>query len=348
MKTYDEAEQIRSIINTAGHIVVIQADNPDADSLGSALALEQILSELGKKVSLYCGVDMPSYLHYASGWDRVSKELPQNFDASIIVDASTRTLFDILGKNQQLNWLGTKPCVVLDHHATVDNQIDFASVMIIDSNVASTGEVIYTLAKQLSWSVDTTSGEAVMLSILGDTQGLTNDLAKVSTYVVMSELLELGVSRVELEEKRREASKMHQDIFRYKAKLIARTEFYNDNQLAIVSVPYDEIISYSPLYNPAPLIQGDMLQTAGVGIAIVLKIYPDKITGAIRCNNGYGIGADLATQLGGGGHPYASGFKVTDGRPANEIKSECLRLATELINHLPPKEAKNETVQYSF
>lgn len=348
MKTYDQAEQIRTIVDAAQHIVVVQADNPDADSLGSSLALEQILSNLGKKVSLYCGVDMPSYLHYASGWDRVSKELPQNFDVSIIVDASTRTLFEILDKNQQLNWLATKPCIVLDHHSTVDNQIDFAATMIIDSEVASTGEVIYHLAKQLAWPIDTTSGETIMVSILGDTQGLTNDLARASTYVVMSELLDLGVSRVELEEKRRESSKMHQDIFRYKAKLIARTEFYNDGKLAIVSVPYDEIISYSPLYNPAPLVQGDMLQTSGVGVAIVLKVYPDKVTGAVRCNNGYGIGADLATHLGGGGHPYASGFKITDGRPVNEVKSECLRQATELLNQLPPKEANNETVQYSF
>lgn len=348
MKTYEDAAKLRALLDAANHIVVIQADNPDADSLGSALALEQILSEMGKKVSLYCGVDMPSYLHYVRGWDRISRDLPTAFDASIIVDASTRTLLEILEKNKQLNWLAMKPCAVLDHHATVDNPIDFAAVSIIDASIASTGELIYHLAQQINLPLDTISGEVIMVSILGDTQGLSNDLAKPSTYEVMARLLESGVSRVELEERRRESSKMHADIFRYKATLIARTEFYNDNQLAIVHVPYDEIITYSPLYNPAPLIQADMLQTIGVGVAIVLKVYPDKITGAIRCNNGYGIGADLAVALGGGGHPFASGFKITDGRPINEVKSECLRIVTELLHSLPKQEKSHETIQYSF
>ncbi len=42
-----------SLINDARKIVVIQAENPDGDSLGSSLALEEILGDLGKEVSLY-------------------------------------------------------------------------------------------------------------------------------------------------------------------------------------------------------------------------------------------------------------------------------------------------------
>src|SRR5438045_3560710 len=55
---YPEAEQIQGIINGAQRIVILQADNPDGDSLGSALALEQILHEMGKEPLLYCGVDI--------------------------------------------------------------------------------------------------------------------------------------------------------------------------------------------------------------------------------------------------------------------------------------------------
>lgn len=49
-------EKIAEAIQAAQRVVVIQADNPDADSLGSALALEHILSDMGKDVALYCGV----------------------------------------------------------------------------------------------------------------------------------------------------------------------------------------------------------------------------------------------------------------------------------------------------
>ncbi len=94
---YAEAEQIKQIVDAAQTIVVVQADNPDADSLGSALALEHILGDMGKEPYLYCGVDVPTYLRYLSGWDRVGRELPAKFDASIIVDASTMSLSELRG-----------------------------------------------------------------------------------------------------------------------------------------------------------------------------------------------------------------------------------------------------------
>ncbi|HET6863903.1 MAG TPA: hypothetical protein VFH37_01760, partial [Candidatus Saccharimonadales bacterium] len=71
MQNYSQAEKIQSQVSQASHVVIIQADNPDADSLASSLALEQILGDLGKDVTLYCGVDLPSYLSYVSGADRV-------------------------------------------------------------------------------------------------------------------------------------------------------------------------------------------------------------------------------------------------------------------------------------
>ncbi|MFS8118501.1 MAG: DHH family phosphoesterase, partial [Microcoleus sp.] len=82
----------KAIIDSAKTILVIQAENPDGDSLGSALALEEILGDLGKTVHLYCPVDMPRYLRYANGWDRVELSMPKNFDATVIVDTASKTL----------------------------------------------------------------------------------------------------------------------------------------------------------------------------------------------------------------------------------------------------------------
>lgn len=330
--TYPETSEISTIVEKANRIVIIQAENPDGDSLGSALALEHILGELGKEPLMYCAVNMPTYLRYLSGWDRVSTELPTQFDASIIVDASTMTLFEHLDATNRKK-LADRPCVVLDHHETVDNPLPFSTVTINDHSRASTGELIYMLSKQLKWPLSEQAGDFICASILGDTQGLTNQLASAETYRIMAELIDIGVDRPRLEELRREYGKMPPEIFRYKAELIKRTELVIDGKLAIVSVPQAEINRYSPLYNPAPLVQGDMLQTLGVEIAVVFKIYDDgKITGAIRCNPGAPIAAKLAEHLGGGGHTFASGFKITDGRKFDEIKSECLAKVTKLLD----------------
>ncbi|HYH36561.1 MAG TPA: DHH family phosphoesterase [Candidatus Saccharimonadales bacterium] len=331
---YAESKQIKEIVAAAQKIVIVQADNPDADSLGSALALEHILGDLGKDTCLYAGTDVPTYLRYLEGWDRVQPELPHDFDASIIVDASTMSLLEKLMQAGYQQRLATKPCVVLDHHASVENVVPFAEVILNDhENVSSAGELIYRLATELTWPVSVAAQSCLMTAILGDTQGLSNQLARADTYRVMADMVEAGVNRPALEELRREAGKMPPPIFTYKARLIARTRFTAEGRIAWVDVPQQEITEYSPLYNPGPLVQGDMLQTKGVEVAIVLKRYDDgKVTGAIRCNPTAGVAADLAARLGGGGHAFASGFKVTDGRSFEQVRDECLAAAEVLLS----------------
>lgn len=336
------SNEIKKIIEDAQHIVVVQADNPDADSLGSALALEHILGDLGKDVSLYCGVDTPTYLRYLSGWDRVQKDLPKQFDLSIIVDASTYTLLEQLQKTGQLAWIKTKPSIVLDHHASVEKPIDFAAAAIINPNVASTGELIFGLAKESDWAISAEAAEHIMSSILGDTQGLSNELTKASTYRTMADLTDAGANRPKLEELRREASKMAPAIYAYKGRLLQRTEFAAEGAVAHVTVPQDEINQFSPLYNPAALVQFDMLQVQNVRLSIVFKNYDDgHVTGALRANAP--IAARLAEHMGGGGHDFASGFKTDPGKDVVAVKKQCLDFASELLATLSTEQA-HETV----
>lgn len=341
-------EKIRDLVNGSQRIVVVQADNPDADSLGSALALEHILGDLGKDVALYCGVNIPEYLRYMQGWDRVLSNLPHNFDLSIIVDASTYILLEKLEVSGQFSWLKAKPCVVLDHHADVEQPLDFAAAKIIDSSAASAGEVIFKLAAALGWLINSTAAAHIMMSILGDTQGLTNELTTAGTYRTMADLTELGADRPHLEELRRDYGRMAPKIYAYKAELIKRTVFDNDGRIASIALNQAELNEYSPLYNPVPLIQPDMLQVKGVCLSIVYKVYADgRITGAIRSNHAYPIADVLAKSLGGGGHPHASGFKITDGRSLEEIKSACTNHTIELLKQID-EDKSDETVQYTF
>lgn len=335
MTTYPEAAEIKKLVDEASKIVVIQADNPDGDSLGSALALEHILGDMGKEPYLYCAVDMPTYLRYMSGWDRIQNELPNDFDASIVVDASTMTLLERLAKSGEQSRLAGKPCAVLDHHQTVENPLPFADIVINDPSRASAGELIYLLSKQLGWKISVVAMEFLTTSILGDTQGLTNRLASADTYRIIAEFIDKGVDRPKLEELRREFSKMPREIYSYKADLIKRTEFALNGKLAIVIIPQAEINKFSPLYNPAPLIQNDMLQTSDVTVAIVLKSYSDgRVTAAIRSNAVAPVAADIAEHFNGGGHKQASGFKVTDGRSVEQIKSDCIAKTGKLLEDL--------------
>ena len=71
-------------IKNANKIIIIQAENPDGDSIGSSLALEEILGSMGKEIILYCPVDIPKYLHYIKGWDRIVSDFETSTEADQI------------------------------------------------------------------------------------------------------------------------------------------------------------------------------------------------------------------------------------------------------------------------
>ncbi len=336
MQNYAEAEKIKQILASAQRVVILQADNPDGDSLGSTLALEQILGDLGKDPVLYCGVDIPSYLRYLQGWDRVVKDLPTQFDASIIVDTSAESLFETLDKSGQKGALATRPCIVLDHHA-VEPSIPFASV-VCNQNAVATGEVIYELAKQLDWPLNHTAKEMIATSIMADSLGLVTEATSARSIHIIAELVENGVSLADLEHARRELMRKSPELVRYKGELLQRIEYYSDNRVATITIPWKEIERYSPEYNPSMLVIDEMRMTTGTQVAVAFKIYNDgKITGKIRCNQGSPIANELAKYFGGGGHVYASGFKIQHGRSLDEVKTECIRKATDLLDQLVKK-----------
>jgi bifunctional oligoribonuclease and PAP phosphatase NrnA len=331
--TYQEAEKIKALLQDAQRVVIVQADNPDGDSLGSALALEHIIGDLGKKPFLYCGADIPSYLSYLAGWDRVSKELPPQFDLSIIVDTSADSLLENATLSGQKSWLTTKPCIVIDHH-DVEASIPYAT-LICNYPAVATAEVIYELAEQLQWPLSLAAKEMLTTAIMSDSLGLTTEATTARSIHIVGELVEGGVSIARLEQKRRELMRKSPELIKYKGELLQRIEYFADSRIATITIPWSEIERYSPQYNPSMLVLDEMRNAIGAEIAIAFKLYSDgHLTAKIRSNYGTPIAGKLAAAFGGGGHAYASGFKIPKGRPFNEVKTECIQKTTELLDAL--------------
>ena len=79
--------------------------------------------------------------------------------------------------------------------------------------------------------------------------------------------------------------------------------------VATVLIPFEDIQKYSDEYNPNVLILEELRLVEGVDVAVSIKTYPDgKLTGKIRASKP--IADQLAGFFGGGGHPYAAGFRI--------------------------------------
>lgn len=318
------------LINESNKILIIQPDNPDGDSLGSALALEEILTIQNKQTYLYCGVNIPEYLKYMTGWSRVKNTLPTTFDLAIIVDNSAISLLEKLSKLDRIV-LANHQVVILDHHA-VENTISFAK-LIINEPLSSTGELIYNLIREFNFSLNKEAANYLTVSILSDTLGLTTEQTTSKTIRTVADLVDEGVSLAKLDSLRRESNQKSLQLTKYKGELLQRIETYLDNQLALSVIPQNEINQYSPEFNPSILILEDMRLIKNVKIAIVLKTYQDgKITAKIRSNYGFPIANKVAEAFGGGGHSYASGFKTIKYDSVNSLMPELLNKVNQLLS----------------
>lgn len=298
------------LIDKAQKIIICQAENPDGDSLGSALALENILADLGKDISLYCPVQIPSYLMYYPGADRVTSEFDNSCDLAIIVDTSSATL---MSKSLQdplaCNFFHTHPVLVIDHHAGVEPDLPFGAEYIIADDAIAAAEVIFDIAREQGWKIDTIAAQNIYCAIQSDSLGLTTVDTSAKAFRVCADLIDLGVSPAHVEELRRESMKKSQRILAYKGQLIERIEYLNDGRTALITIPFDEIHEYSNEYNPTMLVIDEMKMVLGVDVAIGIKTYPDgKLTGKIRSN--IPVANLLAKSFGGDGHPFAAGFRV--------------------------------------
>ena len=310
-------------------ICIIQAENPDGDSLGSAIALDYLLSE--KQVSLYCPVDIPRYLHYFEDWSRVTNEFDYRADGYIIVDTAAKVLLSkLLDDTAIKNRLYAAPVLVIDHHETEDD-LDFPHEAIIEIRPSCT-EVIYRIAKKQEMEISKEAAEAIFQGLLSDTLGLTSSSVTAETFEVAADLTRLGALVAELEDRRREFMKKSPRILDYKADLIKRVEYSLDGELATVHIPWDDIREYSDEYNPNVLILEEMRLVEGVKVAVAIKTYPDgKVTGKIRCSSDAAVADKIAGYFGGGGHPYAAGFRTYD-TDYMEVVSEIIKIMPEILN----------------
>lgn len=319
-------DSFREFLQGKKSLCIIQAENPDGDSLGSAIALDYILQD--SENTLYCPVDIPKYLRYFSDWSRVTNEFDYKADGYIIVDTAASVLLSKLLDDPAIkNTLYSKPVFVLDHHESEDD-LEFPHEAIIET-LPACAALIYKIATTLGLPISEPAASAIYPAISSDTLGLVSASVTSDTMRIMADLIDLGANPAELDEARREFMKKSPRILDYKADLIKRIDYALDGALATIHIPFEDIQAYSDEYNPNVLILEEMRLVEGVVVAVAIKTYPDgKVTGKIRASAP--IAEQIAGYFGGGGHPFAAGFRTYD-TSYDEVVADLVKFVPELL-----------------
>jgi nanoRNase/pAp phosphatase (c-di-AMP/oligoRNAs hydrolase) len=327
----DNIRQLRDAVAGAGTILILQPDNPDSDSLGSALALEEILGDLGKQVVMYSYKEPDSYLHSFEGWDRVVQKLPRAFGLTILVDAGTPALIKSMLAHHA-GELTAKPVYIIDHHLG-RGEFGFTTTDIIQPAAAS-AEIITQICLDLDWPINPRAAAKLAAALLADSLGLTTPDTTARTVEMLAELVRRGANLFQLHKSRREASALTPQLLRLKGKLLESVVYHADDQVAVAVIEPDTILQFQDLYDPGALIMNDMQWVKGVELVAIFKNYGGKIN--VRLRSATGVAGPIAEQLGGGGHSGAAAYRCASPIVTHEINS--------LIDAFKKYKASHETL----
>ncbi len=325
-------KDLGSAVTAAGHILILQPDAPDGDSLGTALGLEEIFGDLGKTVSLYSYKKPEPYLHFLEGWDRVSQDLPKDFDLIILVDTGSPALIKSALEHHAAA-LTSKPFFVIDHHVS-RQEFGFPVTEIVDEAVA-TSELVTRIGQKLKWPINERAATKLASALLADSLGLTTSGTTAKSVAALAELTARGANLYELAKLRREAAAITPDLLHLKGKLLQSVEFYLDGRLAIAEINPDTVARYKDIAEPYTLILSDIQWTKGVELVAVFKNYGTKINVPLRSTTG--AAGPVAEILGGGGHPNAAAYRCKTPNIRAEIKLLEQTFSQYLLDNTPIK-----------
>jgi bifunctional oligoribonuclease and PAP phosphatase NrnA len=312
----DPYEELGEHVSSAASILILQPDSPDGDSLGSALGLEEIFGDLGKTVHLYSYKEPEPYLRFLEGWDRVSQNLPKEFDLVVLVDTGSPALIKSALEHYRPE-LTAKPFFIIDHHVS-RQEFGFETTQIVEEAVA-TSELITRITQALKWPINARAAFKLASALLADSLGLTTSGTTAKSVAALAELTKAGANLHELSKARREGSALTSDLLHLKGRLLESVEFYADGALAIAEINPDTVAKYKDIAEPYTLILSEMQWTKGVELVAVFKNYGTKINVPLRSTNE--SAGTIAELFDGGGHPNAAAYrcKTTNVRAEMEL-----------------------------
>jgi len=289
------------------NILIASHENPDPDAVGSLLCMNLIFKKIGVNTFLYLS-DAPSgSLSFLPHFFEIKNEIPENlnFDFLIALDYSDYTRLR-LPEN-----LSFKKIITIDHHR--GNQE--GDVKIIDFEASSTCEIIYWLMKKEGLEVDKEIALCLLSGIMADTGGFSHISTSSNTLKATSDLLSKGVS----------LSKISEHVFltgpvfsmqsaEILGKVLLRLKVIPGCDLAYSWVSFEDLENYSFQDLKLNGISSIISKESKCLYALLLVEYEKgKVKGSLR-SEPFKLAEKkkvdcIARELGGGGHPYAAGFK---------------------------------------
>lgn len=285
---------------------------PDADGLGSQLALHDALTAMGKRPRVAIASKLPPRYEFLDPGRLVVEDFRggeafKDCDSVLVLDTGT---WNQLGEFAEFLRTSPLPRAVVDHHRTQD---DLGGLQLVDITAEATGRLAHELIRALGLPTSRAAAGHLFMALATDTGWFRHPSTTPATFALAGELVAAGADPTALYERLYE----HAPLARLKLTGVAL------ERLTVVAggrVGYTEIRMAD--YAATGAVPGDTEDlvdyprgVANVEVALVFIEQPGGGTKVSFRSRDLDV-SKVAEHFGGGGHKLASGARLTAGLDA--------------------------------
>ena len=303
-------KSVTKLFSEKRNIILIPHSSPDADALGSCLALYHFFKSKNE-VNIISPNEYTEILNFLPGSENVlnyerDKEKCENMinkgDVIFTLD------FNSLGRARNLSSLISKSSattIMIDHHENPDN---YADITISNSKMSSTCEMVYDFICSIDKSIiDNKIATCIYTGIVADTGSFRFPSTTSKTLKVGSELINHGVNVTEIFEK------LHNNFQFNRLKLLGST-INNFKKISGLPVVYTSITDNDQKVNNFKKGDSEGFVNFGLSVADILcsVLFIEKkdeglIKISFRSKGDFKVNIFASKYFNGGGHEHASG-----------------------------------------
>ena len=308
-RLHQEFEACRTLI--AGHstFVLTTHVNPDADGLGSELALASYLLSQGKTVHILNHSATPPNCRFMDPHSRIQQFNPTR-DADVLKEAG---VIFILDANQPDRLAGLKPFVLqssakkicIDHH--LDRE-EFADLFIIDEQAAATGEILFNLLTSLTRQpLSQDIATALYTAIMTDSGSFRFPKTDSQLHRMVAELLDCGADPVTSYQQHYEQESL--GGVHLLARALGSLRVTHGGAIASMVITRQDFLETGTTELDTHSFITKALNIGGVTIGLLLTEVDDGVKISFRSKGDIPINK-LAQEFGGNGHKNAAGARL--------------------------------------
>ncbi len=327
-KTLDLRSLCERLCENKSTLIVFHA-RPDADAVGSAFALRELLRLMGILSFCVCVDEVPERLHFISEHAQDSvvfdENIPFGHERVISVDSASPaqlgSLFERLRKDID---------IMIDHHASGTVYAD----SFIDAEAAATGEIIFKVAKTLKEmgkieEIPPYVLDCCYAAISSDTGGLRFANTTPDTLRTVAELLEAGVDGADISHRLFSVKSYKQITAEAQGAKSLRT--FAGGRVASVTLPFavKSALELSEEHLETLIEIPRSLEGAEVAFSVRQPSAQRLFRVSMRSSTDFDV-AEICKKFGGGGHVRAAGCSLE----ASDIDEAENIIAAEIISKL--------------